>query len=49
MIEGKRLKNYILYAIGEVVLVFVGILIAVAINDRNEAKKIEADTDKIAQ
>lgn len=38
MLEGKRLKNYLFYAIGEIVLVAVGILIAVSINDYKQAK-----------
>ncbi|RDK85218.1 hypothetical protein C8D94_10336 [Marinirhabdus gelatinilytica] len=41
-ISGKRFGNYILYAIGEIVLVVLGILIAVGINNWNEDKK-EAD------
>ena len=32
-IEGKRLKNYLVYAFGEIILVVVGILIAVSINN----------------
>ncbi len=36
--EGK-VKNYLLYAIGEIVLVVVGILIALQLNNFNEAKK----------
>ena len=34
--------KYILYAIGEILLVVIGILIAVAINTRNEQKKLDA-------
>jgi hypothetical protein len=41
MIEGKGLKNYLLYAIGEIVLVVIGILVAVAINDYKEKKASE--------
>jgi len=47
-IKTKRLQNYLVYAIGEIILVVVGILVAVAINNRNEAKKDEAQVDKIA-
>lgn len=32
MVEGKRFKNYLIYAIGEIILVVVGILIALYIN-----------------
>ncbi len=48
MIEGKRLKNYLVYAIGEIILVVIGILVAVSINNFNEAKKTETDIAKIA-
>ena len=47
-IKTKRLQNYLVYAIGEIILVVVGILVAVSINNRNEAKKDEAQVDKIA-
>ena len=47
-IKTKRLQNYLVYAIGEIILVVVGILVAVAINNRKEAKKDEAQVDKIA-
>ncbi len=36
--EGKTSK-YLKYAIGEIVLVVIGILIALSINNNNEAKK----------
>ncbi|WP_299128638.1 hypothetical protein [uncultured Winogradskyella sp.] len=49
MIEGKRLKNYLLYALGEIILVVVGILIAVAINNNNASKTLNEDTLKIAK
>lgn len=42
MIEGKRLKNYLIYAIGEIVLVVLGILIALYLNNwsnQNQIKK----------
>ena len=48
MIEGKRLKNYVVYAIGEIVLVVIGILIAVSINKNTEARKAEENTNKMA-
>ncbi|MFP4846738.1 hypothetical protein [Winogradskyella sp. PE311] len=48
MIEGKRLKNYLAYAIGEILLVVIGILVAVTINNFNENKTLEEDTRKIA-
>ncbi|MDF0715742.1 DUF6090 family protein [Muricauda sp. 334s03] len=36
LIAEKKVSNYILYAIGEIVLVVIGILIALAINNANE-------------
>ncbi|MAY21790.1 MAG: hypothetical protein CMC74_03330 [Flavobacteriaceae bacterium] len=34
-----RFQKYVLYALGEIILVVIGILIAVAINNRNEARQ----------
>ncbi|WP_228237069.1 DUF6090 family protein [Allomuricauda sp. M10] len=36
LIEEKKIRNYIVYAIGEIVLVVIGILIALAIDNANE-------------
>jgi len=38
--EGKT-TNYLKYAFGEIVLVVIGILIALSINNWNEKRKIE--------
>lgn len=38
MIDEKRLKNYLLYAVGEIILVMVGILLALQVNNWNEAR-----------
>ena len=35
-IEEKKISNYLLYAVGEIVLVVIGILIALAIDNANE-------------
>ena len=35
---GFKFKNYISYAIGEIILVVIGILIAVGINNRFQSK-----------
>ncbi|TDQ16657.1 hypothetical protein DFQ04_2779 [Algoriphagus boseongensis] len=35
LLSEKRLKNYLIYAFGEIVLVVIGILIALAINNQN--------------
>jgi hypothetical protein len=40
MIKENRVSKYLLYALGEIVLVVIGILIAVQINDWNEVRKV---------
>lgn len=42
MIKEKKASNYLLYAVGEVVLVVIGILIALQINNWNENRKTDA-------
>lgn len=39
LLSENRLGKYVLYAIGEIILVVIGILIALQINNANEAKK----------
>ncbi len=39
LIAEKKFGNYLLYAIGEIILVVIGILIALAINNNNEYRK----------
>jgi len=39
LMNENKTGKYLKYAIGEIVLVIVGILIALSINNRNEAKK----------
>ena len=41
----NKVGKYILYAIGEILLVVISILIAVAINNRNEQKKLDAQLE----
>ncbi len=41
MIKENRVSKYLLYAIGEIVLVVIGILIALAINNWNEDRKLQ--------
>jgi hypothetical protein len=42
MIKENKVTKYVLYAIGEIALVVIGILIALQINNSNEAKKDRA-------
>jgi hypothetical protein len=42
MIKENRVSKYILYAMGEIVLVVIGILIALQINNRNEQSRSDA-------
>ena len=39
MIKENKVSKYMLYAIGEIILVVIGILIALSINNNNEDKK----------
>ncbi|HQV75445.1 MAG TPA: DUF6090 family protein, partial [Flavobacteriales bacterium] len=39
MIKDNRISKYLLYAIGEIVLVMIGILLALQVNTWNEARK----------
>ncbi len=41
MIKDNKVSKYLLYAIGEIVLVVIGILIALQINNWNEGEKIK--------
>jgi hypothetical protein len=41
LIGKKKTKKYLKYAVGEIILVVIGILIALSINNWNEAKKLE--------
>lgn len=42
MISNNKFSKYLLYAVGEIVLVVIGILIALQINNSNELKKVRA-------
>jgi len=46
LIEEKKISNYLLYAIGEIVLVVIGILIALAIDNANETS-IKRDKEQV--
>lgn len=47
LLAEKRFSKYLLYAIGEIVLVVIGILIALQIDNWNEQGKNEAKIDKL--
>jgi len=47
LMEKNKTGKYLKYAIGEIVLVVIGILIALSINNWNEQTKIEAKIDAI--
>lgn len=49
MVEGKRLKNYLVYAIGEIILVVIGILIAVWINNWNKSNELAKSNAELQQ
>lgn len=46
-LQQNSVVKYVLYAIGEIVLISVGILIAMEINNRNELSKNEARVEKL--
>lgn len=41
LLHKKRLRRYFLYAFGEIILVMIGILLALQINNWNEKRKLE--------
>ena len=47
MIKNNRVSKYLLYAIGEIILVVIGILIALQINNWNEKRKVDGEILKI--
>ncbi len=47
MIKENRTSKYLLYAIGEIILVVIGILIALQINNWNENNKLEKEAYKV--
>lgn len=46
LLEENRFSKYLLYAFGEIILVVIGILIALQLNNWNEAQKLK-ETEKI--
>lgn len=47
LLEQGKTANYLKYAIGEIVLVVIGILIALSINNWNEKQKLKKETYKV--
>ena len=49
LMEKNKTGKYLKYAIGEIILVVIGILIALSINNRNEQRKQNAQIEKYAK
>ncbi len=47
MLSENKFSKYLLYAIGEILLVVIGILIALSINNWNEERKLRNQEDKL--
>lgn len=47
LVNGSNVKKYLLYAAGEILLVVIGILIAVQLNNGNEVRKSNKELDAI--
>lgn len=47
MIKNNKVTAYILYAIGEIILVMIGILLALQVNNWNEERKIKSELANI--
>ena len=45
LLAENRISRYLIYALGEIMLVVIGILIALQINNWNEGRKIDATVD----
>lgn len=46
-IEAGNIKKYLIYAVGEILLVMIGILLALQVNNRNEARKAKVFEKKM--
>ena len=46
LLQEKKFSRYLLYALGEIILVVIGILIAININNRNDDKKLRTEEIK---
>ncbi|MFC3879768.1 DUF6090 family protein [Algoriphagus namhaensis] len=49
LVEQNKVRKYILYAVGETLLVVIGILIALQVNNWNENRKLEKVSDQTLQ
>ena len=47
LIEGGNLKSYLFYAVGEILLVMIGILLALYVSNKNEERKLVAKSHEI--
>jgi len=47
LLDSGRLRRYLVYALGEIILVVIGILIALQINNWNEDRKKPANAVQI--
>ena len=47
LLTENKFSKYLLYAIGEIILVVIGILIALSINNWNEKRKENSHEEKI--
>ena len=49
LLTENKFSKYLIYAIGEIILVVIGILIALQVNNANEVRKSYRELDKINQ
>lgn len=49
LLSQNRVTRYLAYAVGEILLVVIGILIALQVNNWNESRKFEAESNKLTQ
>lgn len=47
MIENKKIRTYLTYAVGEIILVVLGILIAISLNNLKDASDLKKDEFKL--
>jgi hypothetical protein len=47
LLKGKRLQRYLLYAVGEIILVVVGIMMALGLNNWKQEQTDEKELDRI--